>query len=110
MQELESGAFGNPHSSNPSSARTEAAVEAVRARLLAFLGADPEEYEVGRGGGGSLVGESRVGQPRGVVHAGGERRPRNPGRNSPPLPSPPPPLSLSPTSLLRKSSSQLHRG
>ena len=66
MQELESGAFGNPHSSNPSSARTEAAVEAVRARLLAFLGADPEEYDVRRGGGGfARRGESSGAAARG---------------------------------------------
>lgn len=38
--------FGNPHSANPSSLRTEGRVEALRARLLHFLGADPEVYDV----------------------------------------------------------------
>ena len=37
-QELESAAFGNPHSTNPSSLRTERLVEDLRRRVLRFLG------------------------------------------------------------------------
>lgn len=45
-QELQASVFGNPHSCNPSSARTERAVEELRLRVLRFLGADPAEYDV----------------------------------------------------------------
>lgn len=46
LQELEAAVFGNPHSCNPSSVRTEQAVEALRERVLRFLGADPALYDV----------------------------------------------------------------
>lgn len=49
-QDLEAGVYGNPHSENPSSLRTEGRVEALRTRLLEFLGADPDVYDVRAGG------------------------------------------------------------
>ncbi|KAL4427707.1 hypothetical protein ABPG75_001796 [Micractinium tetrahymenae] len=56
LKELEAGIYGNPHSINPSSLRTEGSVEALRARVLEFLGADPEVYDVvwTRSGTGAL--------------------------------------------------------
>jgi len=44
MRLLESGVFGNPHSSNPSSAATTELVERARASVLEFFNASPEEY------------------------------------------------------------------
>lgn len=46
-QELQSAVFGNPHSASPSSQRTTKLVEKLREDLLAFFGADPDEYTVG---------------------------------------------------------------
>jgi molybdenum cofactor sulfurtransferase len=43
---LESGIFGNPHSHNPSSAAMTEIVEAVRAKVLEYFNASPEEYAV----------------------------------------------------------------
>ena len=45
-KELQASIFGNPHSTNPSSMRTEAIVEQVRSQILEFFGADPEQYDV----------------------------------------------------------------
>ena len=44
--ELTSTLFGNPHSANPSSSRSEAAIEAARARVLEWVCADPADYQV----------------------------------------------------------------
>ena len=44
--DLKSALYGNPHSANPSSSRSDAAIEGVRAQVLAWLGADPAEYQV----------------------------------------------------------------
>ncbi|KAI8467267.1 MAG: pyridoxal phosphate-dependent transferase [Monoraphidium minutum] len=44
--ELSTRAFGNPHSTNPSSAAAWAEVEAARARVLEHFNADPREYAV----------------------------------------------------------------
>jgi hypothetical protein len=44
--ELEANVFGNPHSTNPSSALAWAEVDAARARVLAYFNADPGEYAV----------------------------------------------------------------
>ena len=46
MAELKAAVYGNPHSANPSSALSDERVEAVRAQVLAFLSASPEEYQV----------------------------------------------------------------
>lgn len=54
MQELQAAVFGNPHSSNPSSLRTEARVEELRRRVLDFFGADPSIYDVRRAGEGGV--------------------------------------------------------
>ena len=43
---LQAGVFGNPHSSNPTSAASTALVERARAAVLAFFGASPAEYVV----------------------------------------------------------------
>jgi selenocysteine lyase/cysteine desulfurase len=54
--------LGNPHSRNPTSRAATERVEAVRARVLAFFDADPDEYEVvftpNATGALKLVGES----------------------------------------------------
>ena len=42
---LEEGVFGNPHSSNPTSAASTELVERARACVLEFFRASPEEYE-----------------------------------------------------------------
>ncbi|PRW20464.1 Molybdenum cofactor sulfurase [Chlorella sorokiniana] len=56
MRELQTAVFGNPHSSNPSSLRTEARVEELRRRVLDFFGADPSIYDIvwTRSGTGAL--------------------------------------------------------
>ena len=59
LQELQADVFGNPHSCNPSSARTERAVEALRTAVLRYLGADPAVYDV-RGQGWDSQGSSAV--------------------------------------------------
>ena len=46
MAELKAAVYGNPHSANPSSTLSDERVEAVRAQVLAFLSASPEEYQV----------------------------------------------------------------
>ncbi|KAL2161455.1 hypothetical protein VTH06DRAFT_8017 [Thermothelomyces fergusii] len=38
--------YGNPHSANRPAARSGAAVDAIRARTLAFLGADPAHFDL----------------------------------------------------------------
>ncbi|KAL2178844.1 pyridoxal phosphate-dependent transferase [Thermothelomyces heterothallicus CBS 202.75] len=38
--------YGNPHSANRPAARSGAAVDAIRARALAFLGADPARFDL----------------------------------------------------------------
>src|SRR5690606_24466124 len=43
---LADAVLGNPHSRNPTSSACTARVDAVRARVLDFFEADPEEYEV----------------------------------------------------------------
>lgn len=43
-QMLATEAFGNPHSRNPSSYRSAQLEEDARARVLEWLGADPDEY------------------------------------------------------------------
>lgn len=43
---LAGGAFGNPHSSSPASARTTELVESARGAVLAHVGADPRDYAV----------------------------------------------------------------
>lgn len=59
---LSENVFGNPHSSNPSSLAATELVESARARVLEFLKADPEEYDViftmNASGALKLVGES----------------------------------------------------
>lgn len=59
---LLSDVFGNPHSSNPTSAAATRQVEAARAAVLRFFNADPAEYEViftaNASGALKLVGES----------------------------------------------------
>lgn len=54
--------FGNPHSSNPTSATTTGLVERARQRVLEFFNASPEEYVVvftpNASGALKLVGES----------------------------------------------------
>lgn len=44
--ELTTTLFGNPHSANPSSSRSDAAIEGVRAQVLAWVHADPAEWQV----------------------------------------------------------------
>ncbi|HSX02066.1 MAG TPA: aminotransferase class V-fold PLP-dependent enzyme [Candidatus Saccharimonadia bacterium] len=59
---LQGAVFGNPHSINPTSARSTHHVEAARAAVLEFFRADPEEYVViftpNASGALRLVGES----------------------------------------------------
>jgi molybdenum cofactor sulfurtransferase len=66
--ELKSALFGNPHSSNPSSSRSDAAIESVRAQVLDWLGADPAEYQVvftaSATAAAKLVGEAFPWTPR----------------------------------------------
>jgi molybdenum cofactor sulfurtransferase len=62
MRILRKEVFGNPHSTHPASQRSTRAAEAARDALLAFLDADPAEYEVvwtpNASGALRLVGES----------------------------------------------------
>lgn len=44
MKDLKSNLYGNPHSAHASSALTTAKIEQLREDLLAYFGADPEEY------------------------------------------------------------------
>jgi selenocysteine lyase/cysteine desulfurase len=59
---LEQQLFGNPHSHNPSSQRMTDLVERVRARILAFFNASPDDYiaifTANASGALKLVGES----------------------------------------------------
>lgn len=59
---LSRSVFGNPHSRNPTSRAATEVVERTREQVLAFFGADPEEYEVvftlNASGALKLVGES----------------------------------------------------
>lgn len=43
---LEGGIFGNPHSHNPSSTATTKLIEGVRAKVLDYFNASPDEYAV----------------------------------------------------------------
>ncbi|WP_231406057.1 aminotransferase class V-fold PLP-dependent enzyme [Streptomyces clavuligerus] len=45
-ERLTRGVFGNPHTESPASATSTALVERARARVLDFVGADPDEYTV----------------------------------------------------------------
>jgi selenocysteine lyase/cysteine desulfurase len=62
MALLAGNVFGNPHSSNPTSARATELVEGTRARVLGFFNASSHEYEViftlNASGALKLVGES----------------------------------------------------
>lgn len=62
FDELQSNVFGNPHSANPSSSRTEERIETVRELVLRFFNADPAEYQVvfvnGATGALKLTGET----------------------------------------------------
>jgi selenocysteine lyase/cysteine desulfurase len=44
MHELETAAFGNPHSRNASSLRATQEVAAARQQVLAHFNADPQQY------------------------------------------------------------------
>jgi selenocysteine lyase/cysteine desulfurase len=46
MGELTSCAFGNPHSRNPSSAKSTQEVDLARSLVLQHFNADPEQYYV----------------------------------------------------------------
>jgi hypothetical protein len=43
---MRTAALGNPHTSNPPSARTQRCVEDTRLRVLRFFGADPSMYQL----------------------------------------------------------------
>ncbi|RPA82468.1 PLP-dependent transferase [Ascobolus immersus RN42] len=43
---LSTNLYGNPHSSNPSSALSSKAIAKTRKQVLAFFNADPEEYDI----------------------------------------------------------------
>ncbi|GAA0567244.1 aminotransferase class V-fold PLP-dependent enzyme [Paractinoplanes ferrugineus] len=62
QERLESRAFGNPHSANPSSAASTELVDSARQAVLRFLNADPDEYAViftaNASGACRLVGEA----------------------------------------------------
>ncbi len=62
LELLTSNVFGNPHSANPTSLAATAQVEAARDAVLAYLNADPEEYDViftsNASGALKLVGEA----------------------------------------------------
>jgi len=62
MELLLSNVFGNPHSTNPTSLPVTHLIEEVRANVLEFLHASPEEYEVvftqNASGALKLVGEA----------------------------------------------------
>lgn len=46
MEELTTSAFGNPHSRNPSSARSTQEVNLARSLVLQHFNADPDQYYV----------------------------------------------------------------
>eukprot|EP00899_Mesostigma_viride_P007506 jgi/Mesvir1/16757/Mv15130-RA.2 len=62
FKDLKSAVFGNPHSANPSSARTDQRVADMRMRILRFFNANPDDYQViftdSATGALKLVGES----------------------------------------------------
>ena len=45
FEQMDAGVFGNPHSVNPAGAASAVLIERARARVLAFFGASPDEYE-----------------------------------------------------------------
>lgn len=61
-QELLRSVYGNPHSVNPASARTTKLVDDLRADLLEFFNADPDDYQLvfvrSATGGLQMLGES----------------------------------------------------
>ena len=61
-EQLRSGVFGNPHSSNPTSAASTRQVESCRQSILRYFQAPPEDYilvfTANASGGLKLVGES----------------------------------------------------
>ncbi|KAG7288428.1 hypothetical protein NEMBOFW57_004779 [Staphylotrichum longicolle] len=62
QQRLAQAVYGNPHSTNPTSAAATEAIERTRARILSHLNASPDEYTViftsNATGAARLVGEA----------------------------------------------------